>query len=238
MVVVGGAITKAEDAVGATATVLEAMRTGEAVRTDLFRRVGEEDLREVLDRVSTPNISDGNHRIPCLPGIRPIDRGYKMVGPALTVRTTPGDWAKTVEAIDECPEGGVIVVDAGGVGPAVWGELASNSCQVKGVAGVVIDGATRDVQDIRELEFPVWARHFVPDAGEPKGHGEIGVVVTVGGQRVRTGDWVVLYFHSDNGPEGQRTVVTETFGPVKGHRVVRGRETECATHYREPAISG
>jgi hypothetical protein len=51
----------------------------------------------------------------------------------------------------------------------------------------------------------------------------------------RTGDWVVLYFHSDDGPEGQRTVVSETFGPLKGRRVVRGRETECAGHYREPA---
>jgi putative hydrolase len=43
----------------------------------------------------------------------------------------------------------------------------------------------------------------------------------------KTADWVVLYFHSDHGPEGQRTVVTETSGPLQGHRVVRGREAEC-----------
>lgn len=43
----------------------------------------------------------------------------------------------------------------------------------------------------------------------------------------RTDDWVVLYFHSDHGPEGQRTVVTETHGPLEGRRVVRGREAEC-----------
>lgn len=43
----------------------------------------------------------------------------------------------------------------------------------------------------------------------------------------RTDDWVVLYFHSDHGPEGQRTVVTETHGPLEGRRVVRGRESEC-----------
>lgn len=43
----------------------------------------------------------------------------------------------------------------------------------------------------------------------------------------KTGDWVVLYFHGDHGPEGQRTVVTETTGPLEGHRVVRGREAEC-----------
>jgi putative hydrolase len=43
----------------------------------------------------------------------------------------------------------------------------------------------------------------------------------------KTDDWVVLYFHSDRGPEGQRTVVTETHGPFEGRRIVRGREAEC-----------
>ena len=43
----------------------------------------------------------------------------------------------------------------------------------------------------------------------------------------RTQDWVVIYFHRDSGPEGQRTVVTETRGPLAGRRVVRGREAEC-----------
>jgi hypothetical protein len=43
----------------------------------------------------------------------------------------------------------------------------------------------------------------------------------------RTRDWVVIYFSQDSGPEGQRTVVTETRGPLAGHRVVRGREAEC-----------
>jgi len=52
----------------------------------------------------------------------------------------------------------------------------------------------------------------------------------------RTGDWVVLYFHTDSGPEGQRTVVTETYGPLEGRRVVRGREAECAGHYRKAAV--
>lgn len=45
-------------------------------------------------------------------------------------------------------------------------------------------------------------------------------------------DWVVLYFHRDHAPEeGQRTVVTETRGPLAGRRVVRGRERECLAHY-------
>ena len=48
----------------------------------------------------------------------------------------------------------------------------------------------------------------------------------------KTDDWVVLYFHSDHGPEGQRTVVSETSGPLQGRRVVRGREAECRAGQR------
>lgn len=53
----------------------------------------------------------------------------------------------------------------------------------------------------------------------------------------KTADWVVIYFHADTGPEGQRTVVTETRGPLEGQRVVRGREGECADHYEAAGIT-
>jgi putative hydrolase len=47
----------------------------------------------------------------------------------------------------------------------------------------------------------------------------------------RTRDWVVVYFHADTRPEGQRTIVTETSGALEGRRVVRGRESECEVSY-------
>jgi hypothetical protein len=47
----------------------------------------------------------------------------------------------------------------------------------------------------------------------------------------KTREWVVIYYHSDSEPEGQCTVVTERFGPLAGHRVVRGREAECRSFY-------
>ena len=62
---------------------------------------------------------------------------------------------------------------------------------VMGAAGIVIDGAIRDIDDIRDLGFPAFSRTVAPCAGEPKGYGGIGIEVTVGGQRVRTGDWIV-----------------------------------------------
>ena len=191
IVIVGGAITKAADPEAATRQILKAVATLERIETDLYRRVGLENIREILEQVSTPNISDGNHRLPMMEGIRPIQSGLKMAGPAVTVRTYPGDWAKPVEAIDVAEAGSVIVIDAGGVGPAVWGELATHSCIAKDVSGVVIHGAIRDTPDIREMNFPAFARLVTGRAGEPKGLGEINVPVTVAGIRVNPGDWVV-----------------------------------------------
>ena len=196
IVIVGGAITKNVDAKKATAEIKKAIEKKIKIKSELFKRVSEENIREMLSKVSSANISDAMHRQGELKGIRPVCSGVKMIGPAFTVRTYPGDWAKTVEAIDEAPQESVIVIDAGGVEPAVWGELATNSCLENNIEGVVIDGAIRDVVEIRKLKFPAFARIITPTAGEPKGFGEMGVPVKVGGVRVFPGDWV---FGDDDG---------------------------------------
>ena len=190
VVIVGGFINKAPDGAAATRAVKRAMDTGEKTASDLFRRATGDEIRGLLEKVSTPNISDGFHRQPCLEGIRAVVQGARCAGPAFTVHTAPGDWAKPVEAIDLAPPGSVLVVDAGGSPPAMWGELATHSCLQRKIAGVVIDGAIRDTVEIRRLGFPAFARWIVSHAGEPKGFGEIGVPVRVGGQRVQPGDWV------------------------------------------------
>lgn len=157
----------------------------------------EAETRQLLTRVSTPNISDAMHRKGAMHGLFSVNPGLKMVGPAVTVQTFEGDWAKTVEAIDTAQSGDVIVIYNGGSDQvAPWGELATLSCLNKGVAGVVIDGAVRDIDDIRKLEFPVYARAVVPNAGEPKGFGEINAEISCAGQTVRPGDYIV---GDDNG---------------------------------------
>lgn len=191
-VIVGGAILKTENIAEAARNIKKAM-SGAKVDTDLAKKYGEEDLFEAFNRVSTCNISDAFHKQGVMFGILPQSLAHrqKMVGRALTVQTTNGDWAKPVEAIDRAKEGDVIVVDVGGAPVAVWGELASHSAMVMGVKGIVIDGAVRDIDDIRDLGFPAFSRTVAPCAGEPKGYGGIGIEITVGGQRVRTGDWIV-----------------------------------------------
>jgi len=190
IVVVGGAITKAQDPARATADIRKALDTGAAIQTDLFRRVGLEGVREVLLRVSTANLSDAAHHRPCITDLKPITPGAKLVGPVLTVRTAPGDFAKPVEAIDHAQAGQVIAIDAGGAPPAVWGELATESAMQRQVAGVVIDGALRDADEIRRLGFAAHARLVCSHAGYPKGFGEIGGPIRLAGADVMPGDWL------------------------------------------------
>ncbi len=191
IVIVGGAITKSPDARKATEEIKRAITTRKAVASELFQRVGEEKLVEVFRRVNTADISMAMHNAREIEGVRPIQSGFKLVGPAFTVRTASGDWAKPVEAIDRAKPGDVIVIDAGGRPPAIWGELATHSCQTKKIAGVVIDGAIRDTVEIKKMGFPAFAKCIAPAAGDPKGLGEMDVPIVVGHRHVRPGDWIV-----------------------------------------------
>ncbi len=99
ILIVGGAITKSADARTAAGQIAGALRTGKRVESTLYKRVSEKNIREALMKVSTANISDAAHRMPCMEGIRPIAPGLKLVGAAVTARTLPGDWSKPVQAI-------------------------------------------------------------------------------------------------------------------------------------------
>ncbi len=190
-IIVGGGITKTDDIKAAAANLKKAMK-GAKVDAVVAKKYTEDDLFEAFSKVSTCNISDAHHKKGIIFGLHPyIKHGARLVGRALTVQTCNGDWAKPVEAIDRAKPGDVIVIDVGGAPMAVWGELAANSAQMMGVRGVVTDGAIRDIDDIQDLGFPAFARTAVPCAGEAKGYGGIGMEITVGGQRVRTGDWII-----------------------------------------------
>ena len=191
IIIVGGAITKAKDVIMATKQIKKAITEEKSVMTTFFKKYDKSELKKAFSMVSTPNISDAMHKQGAMQNIRPIKLGFHMVGRAYTIRTIDGDWAKPIEAIDKTDEGWIIVVDVNGGKTAIWGELATWSAKIKGLAGVVIDGAIRDLDDIIQMDFPIFYRYITPSAGEPKGLGEIGAEINCGGQNVRNGDWII-----------------------------------------------
>jgi len=194
IVIVGSNIVKTRNPKESAMKFRKAIESAKPV--EIVKKSLDEEIRELLMQVTTPNVSDAMHRAKAMEGIYPIVKGKKVVGKAVTVHTLDGDWAKPVEAIDVAEEGDVIVIKCSGDSSAVWGELATRSCMNKGIAGVIIDGAVRDVDDIVRLDFPVFAKKVVPNAGEPKGFGEINVKIVCGGVEVNPGDWIIA---DDNG---------------------------------------
>jgi RraA family protein len=115
-----------------------------------------------------------------------------MAGPAYTLRVHTADILMVAKALSACPAGHVLVIDGqGDLNTALWGGLTTMAALKKGVEGVVIDGAIRDLADIRSSSLPVFARAVVPNAGGAEYVGEIGIIVQCGGIPVAPGDWIV-----------------------------------------------
>ena len=196
IVIVGGNIIRARDVTASAKRVRESIDSAGKHYIVREKKSIDHETYEIFMQVSTPNISDAMHRAPAMRDVKPLYEGIKLVGKAVTAQSFPGDWSKPVEASDVAQKGEVIVIYNGSNYIAPWGELASRGCMQKGIAGVVIDGAIRDVEDIKRIKVPAFATAVVPNAGDPKGFGEINVEITCGGLRVRPGDWIV---GDDNG---------------------------------------
>lgn len=139
-------------------------------------------------------LSDNMHRNIGTVGLRPYHRpvAQTMAGTAVTARSRGGDNLTYLRALEFCRPGDVLVIDAGGdLNNAVVGGILSFYAASIGVVGVVIDGAIRDVAEIREREFPVYARGVTHRGPYKDGPGEINVPVSVGGMVVNPGDIVV-----------------------------------------------
>ena len=190
IVIVGGWIIRSSDVTASAHQIRDAM--DKPARKKQARETSDDEIRSILMQVSAPNVTDAMHRKGAMTGLVSLCGHVKLVGKAVTVQTFAGDWAKPVEAIDVAGKGDVLVINNdGGIHVAPWGELATISCVVKGISGVVIDGAARDIDDIRAMKFPLFARATVPNAGEPKGMGEINTEICCCGQTVRPGDWII-----------------------------------------------
>lgn len=124
--------------------------------------------------------------------IRPQTRQRSIAGTILPVLTRDGDNLAIHRGLDEAEPGDVLVIDAHAeTHRAVFGDILGSVCVAKGVTGVVIDGATRDIDDLEALDLPVFARSVNPAGPAKAGPGRVGRPVAVGNIVCNAGDAII-----------------------------------------------
>ncbi|PLZ02435.1 4-hydroxy-4-methyl-2-oxoglutarate aldolase [Burkholderia sp. WAC0059] len=124
--------------------------------------------------------------------IKPVDVNSRLGGRALTVDAEPGDNLILHHALLKANPGDVLVVDAKGyVEAGPWGDVLSEAAQLRGLAGLVIDGAVRDAAAIEEMRFPVFCRGLSIKGTGKNQPGKVGVPIVIGGTLVHTGDVII-----------------------------------------------
>ena len=167
------------------------MSTYKALRKNPSSPQVDETVIAALRELPLAALSDNMHRNIGTVGLQPYHRpGEKtMAGTAVTARSRGGDNLTYLRALEFCRPGDVLVIDAGGdLANAVVGGILTFYADRIGLAGVVIDGAIRDVAEIRRRDFPVYARGVTHRGPYKDGPGEINVPISVGGMVVNPGD--------------------------------------------------
>jgi len=161
----------------------------------------QDPLIDRLAKLDTGAVSDAMDRVALRGatfGVRPMWSCPRIVGRAVTMKIKPAGLEKPkhhlgTEAIDLAEPGNVIVIDSGGrIDASAWGGLLSLAAKTKGLAGVVIDGACRDVDESRELGFPVYARGALPMTARGRVmQDSVNQEVEFAGVQVHPGDFVI-----------------------------------------------
>jgi 4-hydroxy-4-methyl-2-oxoglutarate aldolase len=126
------------------------------------------------------------------PAIRPAWPGARLCGRVVTVECPPGDNLMLHLAVASAPPGVVVVANVGGyVWAGAWGEILTAAAQARGLAGLAIDGAVRDIDAICEAKFPIFSRGLAIGSCTKERAGTTGVPIRFGGVEVHPGDVIV-----------------------------------------------
>ncbi len=153
---------------------------------------GNQELVKQFVGLATGNLSDamgkkGNMHS----SIKPVYPSAKLVGTAVTITCHPADNLTIHKAMEIAPAGSVLVVAAGGYSEAgLLGAIMGYACKLKGIAGAVIDGGVRAVEELEEINFPVFSRGVNPGGTVKETLGSINVPIQCGGILVSPGDIV------------------------------------------------
>jgi 4-hydroxy-4-methyl-2-oxoglutarate aldolase len=188
-----------------------------------------------LARLGTATVHEAAGRAPVveLPLIQ-IVPGSRAAGPARTVRCGQDDNLMVHAAVAEAQPGEVLVLTMPEPAPvALVGELIATQAKGRGVAALLVDAAVRDVEELRELGLPIWARHVRVQGAEKRVPGTIGEPVEVGDATIRQGDVVVL--DADGAVVVERDRIEEVLAAAlereQGERVKRAKLQAGALSY-------
>lgn len=160
--------------------VLPVRRRVDAQWVEKFRALPVANISDVMSRMSAGGAS-----------LHAMHAGGRMVGPAVTVKTRPGDNLMVHKALDIAAPGDIVVVDAGGdLTNALIGELMVAHAQQRGLGGIVIFGAIRDSEEIAEGDFPVFASGVTHRGPYKDGPGEVNVPIAIDGMVIEPGDLI------------------------------------------------
>jgi RraA family protein len=160
----------------------------------IFRKINRpaKDLVQGFAGIPVANIADCMSRLACIDArLRPLNDA-PLLGTAFTIKTRPGDNLLTHKALEMAEPGDVLVIAAQGqLVNAIMGELMITWAQHRGIQGIIIDGAIRDVAALRKMTIPVYAAGVTPNGPYKDGPGEINVPVSCGGIAIKPGDILV-----------------------------------------------
>ena len=166
-------------------------RMGFRIYKDIPRPTPE--LLERLNKFTVPELCDGMDVFRAMDyQIKPMVTTQKIIGPAVTLQLLLGDSLIVPKALEVAQPGDIIVIDAkGSCNNGVWGDNRSRVAKAIGLAGVVIDGAFRDIEENEALGFPIYARANTCGRSTRGAKGEVNVPISCGGVSVRPGDIIV-----------------------------------------------
>ncbi|MBA0204862.1 RraA family protein [Pectobacterium aroidearum] len=148
---------------------------------------------EKLKRLGTATIYEAQGAIGSLDSsIKPLARGMKFVGPAMTLQMRPGDNLMIHYALLHAKKGDVLVINCDGfTGAGIWGDVLTAQAQNIGLAGLVVNGAVRDSDAIIESNFPVFAKGLSIRGTEKKQPGKMNESILIGDCMIHPGDIIV-----------------------------------------------